>query len=141
MPLTSIFSSNQRNKSEAVFASLLKLSQVDGVITADEQDVLDRMAKRLEILDARRKEIKENLENFAIIPPIAYDERITYLYDLVKIVVSDGFVDDEEKVLLNKMAVSLGFDNEKVVDKAIDFIARNHDDLEDFIEDIKKARK
>jgi len=56
MPLTSIFSSNQRDKSEAVFASLLKLSQVDGVVSADEQDVLDRMAKRLEILDARRKE-------------------------------------------------------------------------------------
>jgi uncharacterized tellurite resistance protein B-like protein len=141
MPLTSIFSSNQRDKSEAVFASLYKLSQVDGVISADEQDVLDRMAKRLEILDARRKEIKENPEAFAIIPPIAYDERITYLYDLVKIVVSDGFVDDEEKILLNKMAVSLGFDNEEVVDKAVDFIAREHDDLEDFIEDIKKVRK
>jgi len=71
---------------------------------------------------------------------VAYEERITYLYDLVKIVVSDGFVDDEEKVLLNKMAVSLGFTNEKIVDKAIDFIAKSHDDLEDFIEDIKKSR-
>lgn len=140
MPLTSIFSNNQRNKSEAVYASLLKLSQVDGVVTADEQDVLDRMAKRLEILDARRKEIKENLENFAIIPPVAYDERITYLYDLVKIVVSDGFVDNEEKIILNKMAIKLGFTNEAIVNKAIEFIAKNHDDLEDFIEDIKKAR-
>ena len=140
MPLTSIFSNNQRDKSEAVFASLLKLSQVDGVVSADEQEVLDRMAKRLEILDERRKEIKANPEAFAIIPPVGYDERITYLYDLVKIVVSDGFVDDDEEVLLNRMAITLGFDNEKIVDKAIDFIAREHDDLEDFIEDIKKSR-
>ena len=140
MPLTSIFSNNQRDKSEAVFASLLKLSQVDGVVTADEQDVLDRMAKRLEILDARREEIKKDPKAFAIVPPVGYDERITYLYDMVKIVVSDGFVDDEEKVLLNRMAITLGFNNEGVVDKAIQFIARDHDDLEDFIEDIKKSR-
>ncbi len=140
MPLTSIFSNNQRNKSEAVFASLIKLSQVDGVISGDEQLVLDRMAKRLEILAATQKEIKENLDQFAIVPPVSYDERITYLYDLVKIVVSDGFVDDEEKTMLQKMAIKLGFNNENIVTKAIDFIAKDHDDLEEFIEDIKKSR-
>lgn len=111
----------------------------DGVITDDERQFLDRLAKRLDISESSYKAILKDYNSHPINPPTSYDRRLERLYDLVRMVYVDDITDPEQHKLLQKIGVGLGFSAKNVkyiVDKAMALV-EDEVDLDTFIEEMK----
>ncbi len=141
MSISDLYSSGKHKQEIGHFASVVKIAKVDGIITNDEQKLLDRTAKRLNISETEYKEILKNPDAFPVNPPIGYDESIERLYRLTKMIYADKDVSKDEVVIMRKIATALSIpvDNvEKVCDEAIHLVM-NDNDLDDFTAAIKKV--
>ena len=141
MSISDLYSSGKHKQEIGHFASVVKIAQTDAIITEEEQKLLDKAAKRLNISEEEYKKILKNPEKFPVNPPVSYDERIERLYRLTKMVFADNEINKDEMLLMRKIAVALHIptDNvEKVCDEAIHLVMNNND-LEDFTTAIKKV--
>jgi len=103
------FDSGFKKRNESHFAAIVRVAMADGVITDEEQQFLDRLARGLDIGEGDYKLILKNYESHPINPPVSYDKRLERLYDLVRMVHADTIKADSEFSLLKKLAVGLGF--------------------------------
>jgi len=130
-------------RNESHFAAIVRVAMADGVITDEEQQFLDTLARKLDISEVDYKLILNNYESHPINPPVSYDKRLERLYDLVRMVHVDTIKEDSEFTLLKKLAVGLGFHavNVKyITDKALTLV-KNGVDLETFAEEIKNMNR
>ncbi len=142
MGISDLYESNAHRKNLSHFANIVKLALVDEVITKEEQELIDRLAKRLGIEKDEYKKIMKDPDIYPINPPICYDERIERLYNLTRIIFIDGEIIGDEVDLLQRLAIGLGFPAEKVekiCEKAIHLIINNYS-LDDFMDAIKKLK-
>ena len=115
----------------------------DGIISKQEKEFIDRLAKNLEISDAEYKQILKDYKSHPINPPTSYDRRLERLYDLARMVYVDHIKGEHEELILRKIAVGLGFSHENVkyiVDKALTLVS-NGVDLDTFMEEIKNMNQ
>jgi len=143
MSISDIYSSGAHKKNIGHFASIVKLAIADDVITEGEQQLLERLAKRLNITKEEHKKIVENPDKHPINPPAGYDARIERLYNLTKMVFADNEVSKEEVSVMHRVVIGLGFpqDNaEKISDEALHLVM-NDNTLEDFIRAIKRVNR
>ncbi len=143
MSISDLYSSGAHKKNIGHFASIVKLAMADEIITEGEQQLLERLAKRLEISEEEYKMIVKNPEKHPINPPVSYDARIERLYNLTQMIFADDEVSKEEVSVLQRVAVGLGFpqDNvEKVSDEALHLVMNNND-LKEFTRAIKRVNR
>ncbi|KAA5827316.1 TerB family tellurite resistance protein [Algibacter amylolyticus] len=143
MSFSDLFDSGFKKRNESHFASIVRVAMADGVISPEEKAFLDRLAQRLEIGEGDYKAILENYNSHSINPPASYDLRLERLYDLVRMVHVDNIKGDPEHLLLNKIAVGLGFHavNVKyITDKALTLVS-NGVDLDTFIDQIRNMNR
>ncbi|CAM1365518.1 conserved hypothetical protein [Tenacibaculum sediminilitoris] len=141
MSISDLYSSGKHKQEIGHFASVVKIAKIDDIISAGEQLLLDRAAKKLNISSEEYQIILKNPEKFPVNPPVSYDERIERLFRLTRMIFADEVIDKEEVGILRKIAVALNFpaDNaEKVCDEAIHLVL-NDNDLDDFTTAIKKV--
>ena len=137
--MSNIFSSNFKSRNRDHFASIVKVAQIDNIITEEEEKFIKRLSILLEIDPVEAEEIIANPNNYEIIPPASEKKRLERLYDLSKIVLADSIADEAEIKLLRKFTYSLGFADEKsdhIVDKAIKLV-RSGVDEDEFINSFK----
>ena len=142
MSISDLYSGSAHKKNIGHFAGIVKLAKADNVITDDEQKLLDKLAKRLEISEDEYKKILKHPENYPTVPSLSYDDRIERLYNLTAMIIADNKILIEEMKLVNRVAIGLGFPNEKVekiTEKAVHLIIKDYD-LEDFTAAIKKVK-
>ena len=116
---------------------------MDGMITDEEQQLLNHMSESLKIQKEEYQQILENPDAFPINPPVGYDERVERLFYLTEMIYVDEEIVGDEVDLLQKIALGLDFpkDNiEKICDKAIHLIINNYT-LEEFNSKIKEIHK
>ena len=143
MSFSDLFDSGFKKRNESHFAAIVRVAMADGVITDEEQQFLDTLARKLDISEVDYKLILNNYESHPINPPVSYDKRLERLYDLVRMVHVDTIKEDSEFTLLKKLAVGLGFHavNVKyITDKALTLV-KNGVDLETFAEEIKNMNR
>ncbi|WP_440879607.1 TerB family tellurite resistance protein [Tenacibaculum sp. C7A-26P2] len=143
MSISDLYSKGKHLQEIGHFASIIKIAIVDNVITKEEQKLLDRAAKKLNISDEEYQKILKNPEKYPVNPPIEYEERIARLYTLTKMIFADEKIDKKEVGILNKIAVALNFplqNIEKICDEAIHLVL-NDDDLTIFNSAIKKVNQ
>ncbi len=141
MPISDVYSSGKHKQEIGHFANIVKIAKTDNTITKEENELLKRTAKKLNISDNEYNKILENPENYPANPPINYDERIERLHVLTKMIFADGEVNREEVKVMRKIAVALHFpikNIEKVCDEAIHLVL-NENSLEEFIKAIKNV--
>lgn len=143
MSISELYSSGAHKENLGHFANIVKLAMVDNIITEGEQELLKRLAKRLEINQEEYKSILKNPNKYPLNPPVSYDARIERLYNLTKMIFADDKVTKDEVLLMRKIVVGLGFpqDNvEKVSDEALHLVM-NGNDLDDFSKAIKRVNR
>ena len=143
MSFSKLFDGGFKKRNESHFASIVRVAMDDGVITADEQAFLDRLAQNLNISGNKYKQILKDYKSHPINPPVSYDKRLERLYDLVRMVHVDQIKGDSEHKLLNKIGVGLGFHavNVKyIVDKALTLV-HNGADLDTFVDQIRNMNR
>jgi uncharacterized tellurite resistance protein B-like protein len=143
MTLSEIYTSGIQKQNRGHFANIVKIAKADEKVTIEEQALLFKIAKNLNLSPTNYSKILENPYKFPINPPVNSEDRITRLYGLATMVLADGSVALEEMKLMQKIAIGLGFSSknvEKVCKKSIELIIMEVD-LEFFIEEIKKVNR
>ena len=143
MSFSDLFDSGFKKRNESHFAAIVRIAMADGVIADDEQQFLDRLARKLDISEGEYKSIMKDYQSHPINPPVSYDRRLERLFDLVRMVHVDTINEDSEHVLLRKLGVGLGFHavNVKyITDKALTLV-KNGVDLDTFMEEIKNMNR
>ena len=143
MSILDLFDSGFRKRNEDHFAAIVRVAMDDGVISEEEKAFIDRLARNLDISEAKYKEILKKYNSHPINPPLSYNRRLERLYDLSRMVFVDHIKGDHEEILLRKIAIGLGFSSvnvKYVVDKALSLVSENVD-LDTFIYEMKNMNR
>jgi uncharacterized tellurite resistance protein B-like protein len=143
MSISDLFDSGFQKRNQSHFAAIVKVAMSDGVITDEEKDFLDRLARRLDISENDYKEILKDYSTYPINPPTSYERRLERLYDLARMVYADHVKGEGQVVLLVKLSIGLGFTPENakyIVDKALSLVDQGVDSGT-FEEEIKNINR
>ena len=139
MDFSMLYTPGFKNRNRAHFAAIVNLALADDHISDEEKAFIDRLAIYLEIDPDMVKKVMESPEQYKADPPADKNSRLERLYDLSKMIFADNIADDNEKKLLEKMVIGLGFEADKanqVVETALDMVAKGIDQ-DDFVETFK----
>ncbi len=139
MSISDLYDSGFRKRNEDHFAAMVRVAMSDAIITEDEKKFLDRTARNLDISEEDYKAILKDYSSHKVNPPISYDNRLERLFDLGRMVYADHELGDKQVVMLERLAVGLGFTTNNVkyiVDKALSLVEGGVD-LDTFKEEIK----
>ncbi len=122
MSFVDLYDNSEHRRNVAHFASIASLASVDGEVNEEEKTLLNRFAYKLGITDAEYKEVMKNPTKYPINPPVNSERRLERMFDLFKIIFADHEIDDEERVLIKKYAIGLGYSSDsadKVISRSI----------------------
>ena len=119
MSFADLYTSGEHRRNLAHFAALATLASVDGEISTEEKKMLDRFATKLDITRSEYEEVFKKENKYPIDSTPDSEKRLERLFDLFRIVYSDHEIDDEERILIKKYAIGLGFTGDKA-DKVIE---------------------
>lgn len=122
MSFADLYSSAEHRRNLAHFAALATLASIDGELSSEEKILLDRFASKLDITKSEYEEVLKKENKYPIDSTPNSEKRLERLYDLFRIIYSDHEIDDEERLLIKKYAIGLGFTGEqadKVIQRSI----------------------
>lgn len=135
MSIADLYTPGFKQRNRAHFASIVRIALADNEISHEEKAFIDRLAVNLEIDSEVVSEIQNAPEKYKINPPADKNSRLERLYDLSRMVFADHIADDEEKKLLKKIVIGLGFESNdatEIVEKALSMVDDGID-KEDFV--------
>ena len=141
MPLLDLFASGYQQKNYAHFAALVRIAKADETLTDTEHALLKRVAVRLGIDNAMFKTILREAHQFKINTAVSENERYAHLFDLIQMVIADATADAAEKKLTRRIAIGMGFTEnkvEKLVNRALEVVPKCKNTAA-FIDKIKAA--
>ncbi|MEM8999493.1 MAG: TerB family tellurite resistance protein [Bacteroidota bacterium] len=112
MPIIDLYEHGEKRKNLAHFATLASLAAVDGEINPREKAILDKFAFTLNITDAEYKEVMKKENKYPIETPHSSEKRLARLFDFFKMVFADHNIDEDQKGLIEKYAIGLGYSSE-----------------------------
>jgi uncharacterized tellurite resistance protein B-like protein len=110
------------------------MAVVDGELNPDEITLLKRMARKLDVTDHEYNAIIKNPTLYPLIPHNSADARLERMLDLFKIIFADNEIDAEERGLIERYAIGLGYTEAlaaKLIKRSIE-IFNGGLDLEDY---------
>lgn len=113
MSIVDLYESSKHRNNVAHFSAIFNLAIIDGDLNEDEEKLVNRFARKLDITEAEYEEIVENSKKYPVVPQAKTDDRLERLLDLFKIIYSDHQIDDAELKLILRYAIQLGFSEEK----------------------------
>ena len=134
MSFSGLFESGERSRNISHFASIYRIALVDGEFLEAEQKLLARFGRKLDISDEVYADIVRNPSKYPMDPPNSADERLERMLDLFKMVFVDHEIDEDERNLLERYAIALGYNEgmaEKLIRRSIQ-IFEGGLDLEDY---------
>lgn len=134
MAFTNLFEQGERSRKLSHFASMLKMAKVDGIVQEQEMVLLKRFASKLDVTDEEFHKIAKNPKLYPMQPSNSADVRLERMLDLFKIIFADNEIDDEEKRLVERYAIGLGYTEDqatKLIKKSIE-IFQGGLDMEDY---------
>lgn len=122
MAILDLYSSGEHRRNLAHFAAIATLAATDGAVNDKEKALLDRFAVKLDISEAEYKEVMKKSNKYPIDPPNNTERRLERLFDLFRIIYADHDIDSEERILIKKYAIGLGYSDaaaDKVINRSI----------------------
>ena len=122
MPILDLYEHSDHRQNLAHFATLASLAAVDGEINPKEKAILDKFAFKLNISEHEYKEVMKRENKYPIETPHSGEKRYKRLFEFFQIIFSDHEIDDQERFIVEKYAIGLGFSPKKaseIVDKSI----------------------
>lgn len=134
MSFTDLFESGEHKRNLGHFASIANMASVDGALKAEEEKMLRRFAKKLDIDEELYEAVLKNPENYPINPPNDADRRLERMHDLFEMIFADNEIDDHERFLIERYAIGLGYTEElaaKLIKRSIEIYSGGLD-MEDY---------
>ena len=112
MSFTDLFESGEHKRNLGHFASIANIASIDGELNAEEEKLLRRFAKKLDINEDEYEKVLKNPGNYPINPPNDADRRLERMHDLFEMIFADHEIDDHERFLIERYAIGLGYTTE-----------------------------
>lgn len=134
MSFTDLFESGEHKRNLGHFASIASIAAVDGALNPDEETMLKRFARKLDIDESEYNEVLKNPTKYPINPPNSAEKRLERMHDLFEMIFADNEIDEDERMLVERYAIGLGYTEQlatKLIKRSID-IYNGGLDLEDY---------
>jgi uncharacterized tellurite resistance protein B-like protein len=134
MTFRDLFESGEHSRNLGHFASIANIAAINGELNAEEEKLLKRFAKKLDIDESEYKEVLKNPGKYPINPPNDADRRLERMHDLFEMIFADHEIDDHERFLIERYAIGLGYTAElakKLIERSIEIYSGGLD-LEDY---------
>ncbi|MDA7803199.1 TerB family tellurite resistance protein [Crocinitomix sp.] len=109
MSIEQLFETGERKQDRSHFRNMVLIAKADGVVTKEEEDLLHKIGQNISLSEEQVKEIIKNPTAFEIVPPSSREERYEQIIELLQMVHIDGNIDDKEMIVLERVAVGIGF--------------------------------
>jgi uncharacterized tellurite resistance protein B-like protein len=134
MSFTDLFESGEHSRNLGHFASIANIASVNGKVNAEEEKMLKRFARKLDIDESEYIEVLKNPGKYPINPPNDSERRLERIHDLFEMVFADHTIDDHERFLIERYAIGLGYntvDAQYLIKRSIEIYSGGLD-LEDY---------
>jgi len=134
MSFKNLFESGEHKRNLSHFASIVRMASIHGEIHENEQKLMENFAKKLNITTEQYAAIVKDPSQYPLDPPLDADTRLSRMLDLFQIIFADFEIDDEERKLIEKYAIGLGYSEssaKKLIEKSIKIFSGGLD-LEDY---------
>ena len=116
MSLLEYFDYPDRKQDKEHFRDLVQVALADGIINEMELKMLHRMGKNLGLTDPEMDDLLTSTEKSSYNPPYELSKRFEQMYDIVKMVLADGIIDNNEMRLATVLALKSGFAEAEIPD-------------------------
>ena len=110
MSFTDLFERGDHSRNLGHFASIAHIASVRGELGAEEEKMLKRFARKLDIEESEYETILKNPGKYPINPPNDAESRLERIHDLFEMIFIDHEIDDHERFLIERYAIGLGYD-------------------------------
>lgn len=134
MSFTDLFESGEHKRNLGHFASIANIASIDGSIGPVEEKMLRRFARKLNIDESEYEMVLEDPNKYPINPPNDADRRLERMHDLFEMIFADHEIDENERKLIEKYAIGLGYSDElaaKLIKRSIE-IYQGGLDMDDY---------
>ena len=134
MSFTDLFESGEHSRNLSHFASIANIAAVDGELNDEEEKLLKRFARKLDIDESEYQEVIKDPTKYPINPPNSADRRLERMHDLFEMIFADHEIDDHERFLIEKYAIGLGYSADlaqKLIKRSVEIYSGGLD-MEDY---------
>lgn len=134
MSLEEFFKGGSHMRKLGHFSALVNMALIDGPLSTEEEFLLLRFARKLDINELQYNEIVKNPHKYPVYPTNSQEIRLKQLHDIFRIIFADGEIDQEEADFLNRYAIALGFkeaEANKIIKRSIEIFTGGLD-FEDY---------
>ena len=135
MSFADLYTSGEHRRNLAHFAALATLASIDGELSIEEKNMLDRFATKLDITKSEFEEVMKKENKYPIDASHDAEKRLERLFDFFRVIYTDHGIDNEEMILVKKYAIGMGFTGEKadkVIERSIEIFGGKID-FEDYL--------
>lgn len=143
MNLLDHFDHQEKKQDKEHFSDLIKIAFADGIIDNTETEMLHRLGKKKGFTDAEIDYLINMTSNTAYNPPFDFFKRFSQIYEIVKMTLADGVIEENEIRLASKLATKIGF-TENEIPVLLELLIKgikDEKDEDDLFEIFKKQRK
>lgn len=109
MGISDLYMSIGQKRSISHFANIVRIAKSDQNISAEEVEMLSKIARKYNISNEQFKQILKEPEQIPTIGYLECEERVERLYELLQMVEADHRIEDSEVSMLKKIVVGLAF--------------------------------
>ncbi len=125
------------------FVHLIRIAKADDVISNSELELLHRIGNKLGFTDIEIDNLIQTTNKSDYIPPYELSKRFEQVYEIVKMTLADGIVDNNEMRLASAFAIKSDFKENEIPKLLVLLISgiKQGKDEEELFEDYLKNRK
>ena len=140
MKLLEHFDHPERRQDKEHFKHLIQVAMADGKIDDNELKMLHRLGRNLGFTDPEIDDLLESTKQSAYNPPYELAKRFEQIYGIVKMVLADDKIDNNEMRLATGLALKSGFSENEIPALLVLLIdgIKNGEDEEDLFKMYKK---
>lgn len=123
MSFSGLYNSGKHSRNLGHFSSIVQMATAKGNLSLEEEKLLIRFAKKLNVSESEYEKILKNPSDYPLIPPNSAERRLERMHDLFQIIFADNVIDDFERALIEKYAIGLGYSTEqaqKIIKRSIE---------------------
>ena len=107
MGLFNVFNKNEEAKNLSHIKNLLEVAISDGELDNSELELIISIAGKFEISREEVLSFKDNHEEIEFTPPSSYSAKVRLMEDLVKVLLADKKIEEEEIEICKELALKL----------------------------------
>lgn len=140
MSILDIFDHPEKKQDKEHFKHLVDIAMADGLIEEEENKMLNRIGKDLGLTDSEINILIDSSKNASYNPPYELRKRFEQMYTIVKMVLADGKIENNEMRMATHIGLKSGFTETEIPVLLAVLIGgiRNNENEDDLFEQYRK---